>query len=234
MFNNIGGRLKSFAYVIFWIGLIFCIIYGCVMLSTAAEIEDQYSDIDDMFDLDLGGSASQKIVFKGLAYLFLGPFICWIGASCIYALGELIEDINTTAKTNSLIANSNTKIAQQLQSTSLKLEALLQSGVTPKNQDAPKSKVDICCPNCKQPLSCPPEMIYQTPVLKCPLCNWSFETAPFQQKPLHTSDGMVVCPNCKTKQNGDRKICYKCGSSLFEQAPTQQDDAVPPIIPENT
>lgn len=67
MFNNIGGKLKILAWVVFICGAACSIISGIVLLST------------------------EETLFEGIILLIAGPIASWVGSFTTYAFGELIE-----------------------------------------------------------------------------------------------------------------------------------------------
>ena len=69
MFDNIGGKIKTLAKVICWIGIITSVITGIVFA-----ISD-----DDM-------------ILYGLLIAVGGSLISWIGSFFTYGFGELIEN----------------------------------------------------------------------------------------------------------------------------------------------
>lgn len=77
MFENVGAKLKAYAKVICWIGIILSVISGIVLMA------DGYN-----------GSG----VFPGLLIIIVGSLASWIGSLGIYGFGELVE--NSDIRTN--------------------------------------------------------------------------------------------------------------------------------------
>ena len=69
MFGNIGGKIKSLAQVITWLGIIVSVIWGVVLMST-----------DEAF------------IPAGLIIALLGSLISWISSFVLYSFGQLIEN----------------------------------------------------------------------------------------------------------------------------------------------
>lgn len=69
MFNNIGGKIKTLAKVICWIGIIGSIIggIGCI-------------------------AADEDMILYGLLIAVGGSLFSWIGSFFTYGFGELIEN----------------------------------------------------------------------------------------------------------------------------------------------
>lgn len=67
MFDNIGGKLKILAWVVFICGAVCSIISGIVLLVNA-------------------------ITLSGFIFLIVGPLICWVVSFPLYGFGVLIEN----------------------------------------------------------------------------------------------------------------------------------------------
>ena len=74
MFNNIGGKIKSLAKVVCWIGIIASIIGGIVLF-----MED-----DDMFFICV-------LIAGG------GALISWVSSFVLYGFGQLVENSDILA-----------------------------------------------------------------------------------------------------------------------------------------
>ena len=72
MYDNIGGKIKGLAKIMFIVEAIGAVITGIVLLAT-----------DD------------DLIFAGLLTLFCGPIIAWVSSWVLYAFGELVEDIHS-------------------------------------------------------------------------------------------------------------------------------------------
>jgi len=77
MYDNIGGKIKGLAKIMFIVEAIGAVITGIVLLAT-----------DD------------DLIFSGLLTLFCGPITAWVSSWVLYAFGELVEkttdnEINT-------------------------------------------------------------------------------------------------------------------------------------------
>ena len=75
MFNNIGGKIKTLASVITWLGIGLSVIIGIVLMVMAEEL-----------------------ILIGLIVAILGSIFSWIGSFLIYGFGELIENSSIIAK----------------------------------------------------------------------------------------------------------------------------------------
>ena len=73
MFNNIGGKLKLLAKIVTVIGIVFSIIYGCLLMESS--------------------------IFVGFLYILLGSLIAYVSSFALYGFGQLIENSDEILKT---------------------------------------------------------------------------------------------------------------------------------------
>ena len=69
MFDNIGGKIKTLAQVVCWIGIIASIIIGFVMMAQ-----------DD------------DTIFTGILIMIFGSLGSWLGSFMTYGFGQLVEN----------------------------------------------------------------------------------------------------------------------------------------------
>ncbi|MCH5212283.1 MAG: hypothetical protein J1G06_04650 [Oscillospiraceae bacterium] len=69
MFDNIGGKIKTLAQVVCWIGIIGSVISGIVMIAT-----------DD------------DLAFLGVIVIVIGSLVSWVSSFTLYGFGHLIEN----------------------------------------------------------------------------------------------------------------------------------------------
>lgn len=76
MFENIGGKIKTLAKVLCWVGIIVSIILAIIMFISAGD-----------------ASYSEEGLYRGLGFGFLlvAPLLSWISSFLLYGFGELIE-----------------------------------------------------------------------------------------------------------------------------------------------
>ena len=148
MFNydNIGGKIKSWAIWIFIVEAIAAIIGGITLIGN-----------DD-------------ILYGFLAIVF-GPIAAWVSSWLLYGFGQLIENSDIIAeeynrkneKHEKVIAKNNEKKqAQRLKEVKAAIE----------NPDVDEYKfIDITCPNCKAELSYPKRQLQSEYGVTCPMCD---------------------------------------------------------------
>ena len=69
MFDNIGGKIKTMAKVLLWIGIVSSLVGGIVLIA-----------IDD------------DLIPAGIGAFVGGSLLSWLGSFLIYGFGQLIED----------------------------------------------------------------------------------------------------------------------------------------------
>ena len=77
MFDNIGGKIKTLAKVVCWIGIIACIITGIVLMAT-----------DD------------DLILVGILTAVVGSLLSWVSSFILYGFGQLVENSDTIANRN--------------------------------------------------------------------------------------------------------------------------------------
>ncbi len=88
MFNNIGGKIKTLASVITWIGIICSIVGGATMMGF-------------LFPL------------PGLLIMIVGSLASWISSFLLYAFGQLVENTDKLVNTRGGYAPSSQHVNYQ-------------------------------------------------------------------------------------------------------------------------
>ena len=73
MYENIGGKIKTLAKVICWIGIVLSIVFGLILL------------------IALSTDSPAIRIAVAIPVTVLGAFLSWIGSFTLYGYGELIE-----------------------------------------------------------------------------------------------------------------------------------------------
>lgn len=81
MFNNIGSKIKIYAEVVSWIGIIICVIFGIILIISGVRNE------------------SADSIFSGLLITLIGSLFCWISSFVLYGFGQLVENSDILVKT---------------------------------------------------------------------------------------------------------------------------------------
>ena len=87
MFDNVGGKIKVIAILMFWFGIIGSIIYGIV----AAQ--------ETIKEIDAWGRTEEKSNFNAVTFLVIscvGSFASIVSSYFIYGFGEIVESATIT------------------------------------------------------------------------------------------------------------------------------------------
>ena len=80
MFNNIGGKIKSLAKFMCWLGISASVIIGIVLIIGATNRNGYYSYTDT------------NMVITGILVMIMGSILSWIGSFVLYGFGELVDN----------------------------------------------------------------------------------------------------------------------------------------------
>lgn len=86
MFENIGGKIKVLAKVVFWIGVGSSILGGLAVLFVC------FSTLEPVFML-------MGVIYCALI-IGLGALLSWIGVFFMYAFGQITENVETIGETS--------------------------------------------------------------------------------------------------------------------------------------
>lgn len=75
MFNNIGRKIKTFAKVMCWIGIIASVVAGLVMIATS-----------------FSSDAPAAGIVAGILTAVMGSLFSWVGSFMLVGFGELVEN----------------------------------------------------------------------------------------------------------------------------------------------
>ena len=75
MFNNIGRKIKTFAKVMCWIGIIVSVAAGLVMIASS-----------------FSGYTPAAGIVSGILTAVLGSLFSWVGSFVLVGFGELVEN----------------------------------------------------------------------------------------------------------------------------------------------
>lgn len=77
MFDHIGGKIKTVAKAVCWIGIVLSIVFGLILLIALSTDS-----------LAIGIAVAIPVA---IPVTVLGAFLSWIGSFTLYGYGELIE-----------------------------------------------------------------------------------------------------------------------------------------------
>ena len=81
MFDNVGGKCKTLAKVICWLGIIGTIAEGIFLIMNGNEMNHDYYP----------RSSGTNIIIIGVMMLIIGPIFSWLASLALYAIGESAE-----------------------------------------------------------------------------------------------------------------------------------------------
>ena len=84
MFDNIGGKIKTLASIIAWLGIIVSVIIGIILMISAEEFG-----------------------FAGLIIVIVGSISSWIRSFLLYGFGELVENSAIIAQKSNMVSSES-------------------------------------------------------------------------------------------------------------------------------
>jgi len=106
MYSNVGGKIKIFAQVVAWVGIIGSAIGGIYSIGTGFEM------LDSPFTRSIGTG----MVILGLFLPISGSLSSYVLSLFLYGFGELIENMSETARntanTTASLENEATEILE--------------------------------------------------------------------------------------------------------------------------
>lgn len=102
MFDNIGGKIKTWAKVLCWIGMLTSVIVGIVTMVAGSSGARYYGS-----GMTAGG------FFGGLLIAVVGALASWIGSFLLYGFGELIETSKAIEKKLALLPVNSPQIGEK-------------------------------------------------------------------------------------------------------------------------
>ena len=136
LYENIGGKIKSWAKWIFIVEAIGAIITGIYFV---------HRGITASFD-------SEPDILLGFLILLLGPIVAWVSTWLLYAFGELVEDVHELRVQGSLAPvhrSTNNKTKTQRTAANTTTTKQKNDSKRPDNDEY----IDVLCPNCEEQLS---------------------------------------------------------------------------------
>lgn len=146
-YDNIGGKIKGLAKLIFAILAIAAVITGFVLM---AQDED--------------------MILIGLLVVVFGPIVAWVSSLFLYGYGQLIENSDIIAAEYN---RKNEKHEKDVAKSNAKKEAQRREKakvIIANPNIADDEYIDINCPNCKEELSYTKEELQSGDVI-CPMCD---------------------------------------------------------------
>ena len=73
MYKNVGKKIQTLAKVVAWIGIIFFVLCGAVVL---------YGGLN---------TYNYQMIFSGAIMIILCPILCWLGSLMSFGFGKIVE-----------------------------------------------------------------------------------------------------------------------------------------------
>ena len=106
MFRNPGGKIKSYAKVLFWIGVVISIIIGVIEIGSSF-VAAAYSYQGSFGTILLG-------ILGGILTVAIGTLISWLAVLTLYAFGTLVENSDELVRLNGGIPSGD-KTAEKIE-----------------------------------------------------------------------------------------------------------------------
>ena len=157
MFDNIGGKIKTLAKVVCWIGIIACIITGIVLMAT-----------------------NDDLVLVGILTAVVGSLLSWVGSFILYGFGQLVENSDIIAEQSARNNEKTRKKVQQHEEQQRRDKIKAVINIINDTNISEDTYIDIICPNCKETLSYTKQEITDNKTLICPMCDAEINTSSYK------------------------------------------------------
>lgn len=198
MFRNPGGKIKSYAKVLFWIGVVISIIIGVIEIGSSF-VAAAYSYQGSFGTILLG-------IIGGILTVAIGTLISWLAVLTLYAFGTLVENSDELVRLNGGIPSGD-KTAEKIEVPEKMHQTLHNIQTEPVVKATPEKQTEA-----------PVEEVKEEPaaeVVDAPAEETStVEKTPTEEDTAVTEANDKVCPNCGEHAEKDAHFCRKCGTKL--------------------
>ena len=197
MFRNPGGKIKSYAKVLFWIGVVISIIIGVIEIGSSF-VAAAYSYQGSFGTILLG-------ILGGILTVAIGTLISWLAVLTLYAFGTLVENSDELVRLNGGIPSGD-KTAEKIEVPEKVHQSLHNIQTEPVVKATPEKQTEE-----------PVEEVKEEPVevVDAPAEETStVEETPTEEDTAETEMNEKVCPNCGEHAEKDAHFCRKCGTKL--------------------
>lgn len=190
MFRNPGGKIKSYAKVLFWIGVVISIIIGVIEIGSSF-VAAAYSYQGSFGTILLG-------ILGGILTVAIGTLISWLAVLTLYAFGTLVENSDELVRLNGGIPSGD-KTAEKIEVPEKMHQTLHNIQTEPVVKATPEKQTEE------------PAEVVDAPVEETAP---AVEETPAQEDTAVTEVNEKVCPNCGEHAEKDAHFCRKCGTKL--------------------
>lgn len=196
MFRNPGGKIKSYAKVLFWIGVVISIIIGVIEIGSSF-VAAAYSYQGSFGTILLG-------ILGGILTVAIGTLISWLAVLTLYAFGTLVENSDELVRLNGGIPSGD-KTAEKIEVPEKMHQTLHNIQTEPVVKATPEKQTEE-----------PVEEVKEEPaeVVDAPVEKTSTADEKTVEENAETEMNEKVCPNCGEHAEKDAHFCRKCGTKL--------------------
>lgn len=196
MFRNPGGKIKSYAKVLFWIGVVISIIIGVIEIGSSF-VAAAYSYQGSFGTILLG-------ILGGILTVTIGTLISWLAVLTLYAFGTLVENSDELVRLNGGIPSGD-KTAEKIEVPEKMHQTLHNIQTEPVVKATPEKQTEE-----------PVEEVKEEPaeVVDAPVEETSTADEKTVEENAETEMNEKVCPNCGEHAEKDAHFCRKCGTKL--------------------
>ena len=198
MFRNPGGKIKSYAKVLFWIGVVISIIIGVIEIGSSF-VAAAYSYQGSFGTILLG-------ILGGILTVAIGTLISWLAVLTLYAFGTLVENSDELVRLNGGIPSGD-KTAEKIEVPEKMHQTLHNIQTEPVVKATPEKQTEEPVEEVKEE----PAEVVDAPVEEIAP---AVEETPAQEDTAVTEVNEKVCPNCGEHAEKDAHFCRKCGTKL--------------------
>lgn len=196
MFRNPGGKIKSYAKVLFWIGVVISIIIGVIEIGSSF-VAAAYSYQGSFGTILLG-------ILGGILTVAIGTLISWLAVLTLYAFGTLVENSDELVRLNGGIPSGD-KTAEKIEVPEKMHQTLHNIQTEPVVKATPEKQTEEPVEEVKEE----PAEVVDAPVEETPTADEKTV-----EENAETEMNEKVCPNCGEHAEKDAHFCRKCGTKL--------------------
>lgn len=196
MFRNPGGKIKSYAKVLFWIGVVISIIIGVIEIGSNF-VAAAYSYQGSFGTILLG-------ILGGILTVAIGTLISWLAVLTLYAFGTLVENSDELVRLNGGIPSGD-KTAEKIEVPEKMHQTLHNIQTEPVVKATPEKQTEEPVEEVKEE----PAEVVDAPVEETPTADEKTV-----EENAETEMNEKVCPNCGEHAEKDAHFCRKCGTKL--------------------
>lgn len=189
MFRNPGGKIKSYAKVLFWVGVVISIIIGVIEIGSSF-VAAAYSYHGSFGTILLG-------ILGGILTVAIGTLISWLAVLTLYAFGTLVENSDELVRLNGGIPSGD-KTAEKIEVPEKVHQSLRNIQTEPVVKATPEKQTEE------------PAEVVDAPAEE----TSTVDEKTVEEENAETEMNEKVCPNCGEHAEKDAHFCRKCGTKL--------------------